>query len=1018
MQVLLDTPEIILAGEPFSYIMIAATLATLAYGLLQKVPRQIPKDDGLRSNATRGSYVPLVIGRARTGPLFAWVKDMTTFTLGVDSPSMFGKGGPKVPDPVSFREEALHVLAVGPGNRLIAIYENGEKIWEGDVTPQSHPSGSSFTVVQTSGSTTLTSTFKVYWGFPDDPAISSPSGMPLRFAHAMKILWQPKDLGSSRNWGRLEYEYECPCYSQIATTKSEIPLKVEFSTQWSAAAVWSPTPTRFPTRPALASRTGNLTLNICGYDGDRKVLLSWQDQYFEYDTIATLVNHPYRVPLAHLKPGTIICLYSATPATVPARIPAGYTSSMATILPQANTAFYFRVRFAEPGPSIIDTFLNPNDVEVRTVAVSLDPVIETESLISTLREGAVPSIASASAFAFDGSHPGTGWDIRYLNVRTGQCELSFEDVDTIGYNPVHIVDQLLFARFPYGAGKDRSEWDAQSIENAAAVLDTEALRGSVVVADGEGLESSLAAILQDIGMLTPFDPMTGKFAMRLVRSVEDVPELPEAMVLTRPQLRNIAGERRFDTIVFAFRDREHSYRQETIAEMDNGEFARFQTQKSTTVNIEATTDYSSAQAIARRRSQEVVGDLASAEFELGYGGALAVPGDVFRAPDIEDPSTVFRVSSVRDDINSGKTIVRALVDAYSDVPESIYTLLDGPGAGSPGTLRLPPPAGEDAAPLGSLTSFAGFELPRALAGDKPSVQFFATRGDGTVAFAPVYISRDGSSYEASGRCLIVASGLLGDPLPANGPCNDEGSYEITDISYGFDAQVLDLTLDPTGWRQGRQILVVGSEVIYVQNPEEIGGGSATLTGLLRGRLGTAVQEHVEGERVYIFLAVSLNPVESLAFVPGDSIDYKAVAGGLKIAGDISDVVAQNLTLLGLAYTPERPSALRMVGYVNTYDTGDDITFRWCYHSTEHPRTGLGQQTFGQISGISPVRGYFLVEILDSSTVLATYTTTEPSIELLAADRTALDLLPSWTLRVTQIEGSFQSPAAEIEVFPA
>ena len=175
--------DLILAGvDPLTIMAVVSVVAGLATILTQKKPRLAKGDDAVESNATRGAYIPLVIGRHRVGPIFAWVKDLTddASLTGNDAPA-FGKGGPAVGGTATYREEALHLLAIGPGSRLIAIYENGERIWQqDDFTPSTIASGTA-TAIPGKG------TFEVYWGFPDDPLLTSPTGIDYRFPQNFKI---------------------------------------------------------------------------------------------------------------------------------------------------------------------------------------------------------------------------------------------------------------------------------------------------------------------------------------------------------------------------------------------------------------------------------------------------------------------------------------------------------------------------------------------------------------------------------------------------------------------------------------------------------------------------------------------------------------------------------------------------------------------------------------------------------------------------------------------------------------
>ena len=204
------------------------TIAFLAIGILLSVVGAIaarkknqPNDDRPETYASRGAFIPLVIGLRRVGAIVLWIQPDDAATLsGGDSPSGgYGKGGGgKAPSgSPTYQEKALHGLCVGPASALHAIYQNGERVWQGPITPDTHPSGTSVSIG------TAGSTFRIYWGFQDDPVVqeiggASNFGLATKLPLVTKILWQPKNLGGSRAWPRLEYDVEVPCYSVLAST--------------------------------------------------------------------------------------------------------------------------------------------------------------------------------------------------------------------------------------------------------------------------------------------------------------------------------------------------------------------------------------------------------------------------------------------------------------------------------------------------------------------------------------------------------------------------------------------------------------------------------------------------------------------------------------------------------------------------------------------------------------------------------------------------------------------------------
>jgi len=177
-----------------------------------------PFDDKPTPSVRHGSFMPLVFGRGRIAPLFAWVGDRQVVITKEKAPggksSVFGSGPISVS---SYFERAWHALCVGPGSAVEGIFSNGELVYGTRITPTSHPSGTTISVADYGS-------FKPYWGEidqPVDPLISAKVAAS-RFPHVMSLVWgapgppefgvwggaKGKYLGQSANWPAMEYTVE------------------------------------------------------------------------------------------------------------------------------------------------------------------------------------------------------------------------------------------------------------------------------------------------------------------------------------------------------------------------------------------------------------------------------------------------------------------------------------------------------------------------------------------------------------------------------------------------------------------------------------------------------------------------------------------------------------------------------------------------------------------------------------------------------------------------------------------
>lgn len=253
--------------------------------------------------------------------------------------------------------------------------------------------------------------------------------------------------------------------------------------------------------------------------------------------------------------------------------------------------------------------------------------------------------------------------------------------------------------------------------------------------------------------------------------------------------------------------------------------------------------------------------------------------------------------------------------------------------------------------------------------------------------AVLYSSRDGISYEARGT--IASQSTMGVTTDALG----DGDRYVPDWENSVNV-VLDrgelqsASLDELGAFAGRNLALIGDEVVAFQSATLESDGSYTLTGLLRGRRDTAdaMGTHAAGERFVLLdgLAFDFLPNPHGLFVPlgastdvGRSLWWKVVPSG----GLLDDVEAVQLTPSGANVRPFRPQnliqgSIAQYGYNpdgrGTYNAAAwntaDIVVRWW-------RTG--RQVASQFAAAAmpePLERYEVRIYKDSDEILARRTT--------------------------------------------
>lgn len=202
-------------GSTLLLIGVQVGLSLLSEALREDEVPEFTFDDTPTTLAQRGGFIPLVLGRRRVGPVFAWAGDRVAF-LEVGASS--GKGGlgggtPQPPAQQIYHEAAWHVLCVGPAEKLHQIYRDGEPTLSAPIDRVGTPSGS---VVATQFGS-----FQIFWGECDQPLngfLGNPNRVDVtsRWPHHCYVAWIQYRLSSTPKWPQLEYEIEVHVDSLVA----------------------------------------------------------------------------------------------------------------------------------------------------------------------------------------------------------------------------------------------------------------------------------------------------------------------------------------------------------------------------------------------------------------------------------------------------------------------------------------------------------------------------------------------------------------------------------------------------------------------------------------------------------------------------------------------------------------------------------------------------------------------------------------------------------------------------------
>src|SRR5262245_42699119 len=180
-------------------IMAVLTIISLAasyYLSRPKGEKSIARDDKPTTLASRGAFLPYLLGRRRVGAIVCWAGSRFTAKESLGSG---GKGSSKKKQTqIIYFESAMHALCVGPVFKLHRIWLDGAEGFNRTIDAISHPSGSTIDL-GSQGS------FQIYWGHHNQPTNTylgdaGRIGITSSWPFVCYILWRDKRLGTVPRW--------------------------------------------------------------------------------------------------------------------------------------------------------------------------------------------------------------------------------------------------------------------------------------------------------------------------------------------------------------------------------------------------------------------------------------------------------------------------------------------------------------------------------------------------------------------------------------------------------------------------------------------------------------------------------------------------------------------------------------------------------------------------------------------------------------------------------------------------
>jgi hypothetical protein len=579
-----------------------------------------------------------------------------------------------------------------------------------------------------------------------------------------------------------------------------------------------------------------------------------------------------------------------------------------------------------------------------------------------------------------------------------------------GYNPAHMIAQLLFGPYPLGFSLPHEElFNLESLEALGLLLNQEEFWGSVVSREeGSSLLEILGNILQDVGCFISLNPLTGLYDFVPIRETGVVaPHFEDGFVVdASPEIETFHGEKSGSRVVFLFEDQDYNYKENTIGGLDDdGEFRLVNYFKAKKVKMLIPTVFSVAAKAAKRRSQEEQGAGAALTLEMGRGARLLTAGMKFTMAGVAQRMICMSNSFTAD---SAKCKVSAVTDFVSSKNSAFEAT---PGAPAEDNIPAAPPAGQGV-----------LEVPPYLSNGLELVAVPIARANTQVHSHDIWISEDDVTYR---QILQDSTSQTGGVLTTEIPEGTEvslpsGLFSFTELGPDITTLVLDLSGDDASWRKGMQLLVMGGEIMFLDGVVFV-GNSWSVGRLLRARLGTKQEGHPIDSTFLIVDPNTMVAFDEPEIFPGNTIYVKAQAHAADSV-PLASTPAISALLHGKGLVPQDPICLRGRGDVasafsNSYVSGDDLLFRWNYRSAAVPKTGAGMQNAGSAQGFSPAPGEFRIELLTlgfflQHTAIVSGSETEfafTNAQLIAAFGSE----PSFLARVTLVGSGYSSNYTEI-----
>lgn len=537
--------------------------------------------------------------------------------------------------------------------------------------------------------------------------------------------------------------------------------------------------------------------------------------------------------------------------------------------------------------------------------------------------------------------PQLDYDISCTCVGTtlGGSECNFEEstpgAGDSGVNGAHVVYQLMTGAYPHGAGYDTTKLNGGTLRDLGVIIEQERTPQNILIASGTSLPDILDDIFADLGVMLVQNG--DELVFMPIRPVSNPPVLSDPLVvIPSPTFDVLQGNEQDDLLIFMYPGIQNQYLPTDLPEPDDATSRYYGRRKPRQIQMATICDAKTATIVAQRRKLLFLADGNQMQVEVTKTARRLIPGMVAVLPTIGQ----IRVTAIQPISTSAKARLTASLDQYG-LAAGGWNPDPGGGSGGP---SLPTP--DDA--------FYAFELPHSMVGPNLRIGVVRVRRDGRGIPAVIWVSTNGTTYQALANQMGSAAGFTVPALPRTTKTITDGP--VMTGTTAAAAKVQDLSGDEGGWLTGAQLFILDNECMFLRSITATGGGYRP-NGIIRNRLNTRRDDHSAGTLGAVISPEAITAIGSSSWGVGMTLYVKAQPQGI----DIDSIVPVTLTLTGKALGGPPVDNFGPLKNI----TGDYIEFRWTSRLNEGTGGGAGEIPFGEpcVTEPQPFEGNFKVEIL-------------------------------------------------------